>query len=77
MNSKISGIIIAGFHTEGGGGAWDLHPPPRIPKVVTVLLINKLVYSRHSNRSNNIKIYSEVCTSKHNKITVKYDDSSL
>ena len=44
--------LLTGFYT--GGGPCDF--PPRIPKVITVLVYN----SRPSNRSNNTKIYSEV-----------------
>ena len=38
----LARVGLAGFHT-GGGGVPGISPPPppRIPKVVTVLLINK------------------------------------
>ena len=36
----MSGKISQGFIQRGGGGALG-SPPPRIPKVVTVLLINR------------------------------------
>ena len=68
MNS-LSRIILctSGFHTEGGGGggAWYLPPPQPIPPPPPppknsprcYCITYKQVYSRHSNRSNNIKIY--------------------
>ena len=39
-----------------GGGGWDLPPPPPQNPQGCYCITYKQVYSRHSNRSNNIKI---------------------